>query len=149
VQKFHKIKIRKSKFGFAKSILSDMNPVGPGWVQVNEEFPIKNHQTRIKKKTRFSAIFIMPKRTVAQKSYSPLGPCGPFGARAAYSRRRAVWALRRSGPVFPPLPEGNLKTQTVICSANLPQHPIPLDRASALARLYTDGCLDPLRALAQ
>ena len=47
MQKSHNSKIRTSKFGFAESILSDINPVGPRWVQVSTEFPIKNHQTRI------------------------------------------------------------------------------------------------------
>ena len=98
VQKSHYSKIRTSKFGFAESILSDINPVGPRWVQVSAEFPIKNHQTRINlysKKLIIRHIVLYPR--VQYKSYSP-GRYAPrlerltraFGARARCSRRKGV-----------------------------------------------------------
>jgi hypothetical protein len=73
------------KFGFTESILSDINPVGPRWVQVSAEFPIKNHQTRINlysKKLIMRHIVLHP--SVQYKSYS----------------RRALRALAR--PAYSP-----------------------------------------------
>jgi hypothetical protein len=73
--------------------------VGPRWVQVNAEFPIKNHQTRINlysKKLIIRNIVLCPR--VQYKSYSRRALRAL--ARPAYSR------LRCSSPVFPPLPCG-------------------------------------------
>ena len=143
MQKCHTNKIRKSKFGFAKSILSDMNPVGSGLVQVTTEFSIKNRQNRVNfytKCTKFGCTQVYS----MQKSYSRLGPF----VRA--------WASYASGPSAlgpgvckagleaprPPATRWQSKIQTSICSTNLSQHPIPMDRGSTLARLYMDGCLE-------
>ena len=145
MQKSHNLKIRKSKFGFAKSILSDINPVGPRWVQVSAEFSIKNHQTRINLYSIYAIFYYA--QEYSNPNFTRLGASRPARdsllawtlraqARAAYSR------LRRSSPVFPPLPCGNSKIHTAICSADLPRQPIPPDRASAPARLYPDGCLE-------
>jgi hypothetical protein len=133
--KCHKIKIRKSKFGFAKSILSDMIPVGPGWVQVNAELLVKNYQTRINLYSVFCHFCLCPHVPYPKFLTRPSGPAGPSGL----GRRTRASAL---GLAVPLATRGQSKIQTAICSANLPQHPIPLDRASALARLYTDGCLE-------
>ena len=108
MQKSHNSKIRTSKFGFAESILSDINPVGPRWVQVSAEFLIKNYQTRINlysKKLIIRHIVLCPSvqyksysrralRALARPAYSP-GRYAPrldrltraFGARARCSPR--------------------------------------------------------------
>jgi hypothetical protein len=100
------------KFGFAESILSDINPVGPRWVQVSAEFPIKNHQTRINlysKKLIIRHIVLCP--SVQYKSYSRRPLRGL--ARTAYSPGRYAAWLDRLTHAFgararcpPPLPCG-------------------------------------------
>ena len=137
MQKSHNSKIRTSKFGFAESILSDINPVGPRWVQVSAEFPDKNHQTRINlysKKLIIRHIVLYPR--VPYKSYSP----GRFAPRLE-RLTRAFGARARCSPRYHAANQKG-KKQTAICSADLPRHPIPPDRDSAPARLYSDGCLE-------
>ena len=109
MQKSHNSKIRTSKFGFAESILSDINPVGPRWVQVSAEFPIKNHQTRINlysKKLIIRHIVLCPRaqyksysrralRALARTAYSP----GRFAARLE-RLTRAFGARARCSPRY-------------------------------------------------
>jgi hypothetical protein len=99
VQKSHNSKIRTSKFGFAESILSDINPVGPRWVQVSAEFPIKNHQTRINlysKKLIIRHIVLCPRAQYKSYSRRPLRGL----ARTAYSPGRFAARLERLTRVF-------------------------------------------------
>jgi len=87
------------KFGFTESILSDINPVGPRWVQVSAEFPIKNHQTRINlysEKLIIRHILLCP--SVQYKSYSRRPLRGL--ARTAYSPGRFAARLERLTRAF-------------------------------------------------
>ena len=98
------------KFGFTESILSDINPVGPRWVQVRAEFPIKNHQTRINlysKKLIIRNIVLCPR--VQYKSYSP-GRYAPRLDRLT----RAFGARARRSPSYQAANQGAKKKQTAM-----------------------------------
>ena len=104
--------VKSVKFGFTESILSDINPVGPRWVQVNAEFPIKNNQTRINLYSKKLIIrHIVLCSSVQYKSYSRRPLRGL--ARTAYSPGHYVARLDRLTRAFgararcpPPLPCG-------------------------------------------
>ena len=111
------------KFGFTESILSDINLVGPRWVQVSAEFPIKNHQTRINlysKKLIIRHIVLCPSvqyksysrralRALARPAYSP-GRYAPRLDRLT----RAFGARARRSPSYHAANQGAKKKQTAM-----------------------------------
>ena len=151
MQKSHNSKIRTSKFGFAESILSDINPVGPRWVQVSAEFPIKNHQTRINlysKKLIIRHIVLCPSvqyksysrralRALARPAYSP-GRYAPRLDRLT----RAFGARPRRSPSYHAANQGGGGNRRQFARPICLGVRSPKNCASAHARLYPDGRLE-------
>ena len=101
MQTSHNLKIRKCKFGFAKSILSDINPVGPRWVQVSAEFSIKNHQTRINLYSIYAIFYYTQEYSINRTRLAASRPARlvtrAFGARLV---TRAFGARARCSPRY-------------------------------------------------
>ena len=82
MQKSHNLKIRRSKFGFAMSILFGykyISPVGSRWGQVSAEFLIKKSSYSdqlLLKKTHNLTHFTMPKSTV-NPNFTRMGAYAP------------------------------------------------------------------------
>ena len=124
MQKCHKNKSINQSIRHAESIFLEINPVrvgfGPGKYRISnwklsnwiKFYSIKTHN------------LVKPKRTVYRKSYSPLASQAALRGSSGVLAPRAFQALRRSGPVFPPLTESNLKSRRQPARQNLPQHRI-------------------------